>query len=441
VVQQTATSAGYFVSSSPGNLLYLATIAGTPAGSNVTITETVVKSADYQAPQEPSVPGGRIGGGLLDGRVYDAVYEVETSDSKPVIQYSSARECGARTCLTSARISLSGTKPVLAYENLVGEPGYDYSYGAVGLDGAGSVFELYTQTSATQTPAAAVVGPGFDVVVQPSGAATNSCQSGHSPPCDERWGDYFGTAIDPSDTTSVWVTGTYQAISGDYAWSTVIARVSASAFSLPTATTGTASKIKTTSAAVNGTVTPNNMATTYHFDYGLTTGYDSATAETSVGSGTSAVPVSAALTGLQENTLYHYRVVATTSVGRAVGLDKTFRTAGPKITSVRFTGGAAAPIVTISGSNFGAEPAGTPAGCSATGDVFGTSLWLDDLTNVWTAGQNGDCIGLVVSTYTSTQIVYRLGSFYDDNAFQLNGGDGYKVTVLGKSLSGTVTYT
>ena len=108
----------------------------------------------------------------MDGRINDAVYEVESSDGKPVIQYSGIRECGTRACDTSARIDLSGPRPVLRYNNLVGEPGYDDTYGAVGLDGAGNVFEVYAQTTAAQTPSAAVVGPGFDVVLQPSTAGT-----------------------------------------------------------------------------------------------------------------------------------------------------------------------------------------------------------------------------------------------------------------------------
>src|SRR6202042_1737491 len=100
------------VSSFPGNVLYLATITGTPAAKDVRLRETLIKSTDYPGPVQPSVPGGTIGtsgsGDTLDGRIYDAVYETETSDSKPVIQYSSARSCGSRDCVTSARIDLSG---------------------------------------------------------------------------------------------------------------------------------------------------------------------------------------------------------------------------------------------------------------------------------------------------------------------------------------------
>jgi hypothetical protein len=437
-VQQTATSNAYFVSSFPGNHLYLATISGTPMAGNVSLTETLIKGSDYPGPSEPVVPGGSIGGGELDGRVYDAVYETETSDSKAVIQYSSARQCGSRDCVTSARIDLSGSKPVLTYDQLVGEPGYDYSYGAVGLDGSGDVFEVYTQTTPTQAPAAAVIGPGFLATLQLPGVGTTSCGSGT---CDERWGDYFGTAVDPSDPTSVWVTATYQATSGAYGWGTVIARLSAGTFALPTVTTGTSSSVTGSGAKLSGTINPNGVATTYHIDYGLTTGYDSSTPETSSGSGTSPVAASAQISGLSANTLYQYRVVATTATGSAVGADKTFKTRGPTITSVTFTGSPANPTISIAGTDFGSEPAGTAAGCGATGDDFGNLLWLSDVSAGWAAGQGGDCIGLIVSSYSATQIVFTLGSYYTAGDFALKDGDTYQVTVIGKTFSGAVSYS
>jgi hypothetical protein len=300
-VQQTPTSNAYFVSSFPGNELYLAAVTGTPAANDVHLTETEIPSHDFPAPSEPKVPNGTIGGGDLDGRIYDAIYETETSDNKPVIAYSSTRECATRTCNTLGIIDLSGKTPRLRSYVLEGEPGWYYSYGAVGLDAAGDPFEVYTRSSATVSPEVAVVGPTYDVVLKPSVKGLTVCGSSETPPCDPRWGDYLGTAIDPSDPTSIWVSGLYLATSGTqgaYEWGSWIAKVSATSFSLPTVTTGAASGITTSSATVAGTVNPNGVATTYHIDYGLTSGYTSASARVSAGSGTSAVPVSATLTGL-----------------------------------------------------------------------------------------------------------------------------------------------
>jgi hypothetical protein len=155
--------------------------------------------------------------------------------------------------------------------------------------------------------------------------------------------------------------------------------------------------------------------------------------------------VSAPLTGLAPGTTYHYRVVATTATGNALGADKTFKTAAPKITAVTFTGTTAEPTVTIKGTNLGTIPAAnppTPLNC-VSGDTsfdYGTSLMFTDQTGGWTAGQTGDCIGLIVQSYTSTQIVYRFGADYP-NFRAVTAGDAYKLKVWSTSKSGKVAYS
>lgn len=445
-VEQTATSNVYLVASYPGQSLYLATISGTPAEGNTAIGETLVHTGDFPAPKEPAVPGGEIGGAELDGRIYDAVFENETSDKKSVIAYSSARECGTRTCVSAGKISnLSGTKPVLSSYTLMGEPGWDYTYGAVGLNGEGSMFEVYSRSNSSNAPGVGVLGPGFDVTLQLAGAGTTSCQSSQPEPCNERWGDYLGTAIDPSERSSIWVSGLYQHTSGGFGWGTVIAKVSTSTFALPTVTTGSASAVTASSATVAGTANPNGVATKYHIDYGTTSGYETATSEQSAGSGTSAVPVSANLTKLKPGTTYHYRVVATTPTGNAIGEDKTFRTASPTIKTVTFTGTPAEPTVTITGENFGQKPATnpkTPLTCFS-GDTsfdYGSLLDFTDSTQGWTAGQTGDCIGLIVSSYTESQVVYKFGAGYSHYG-QLTSGDAYTLVVRTAQAKGTVAYS
>ena len=95
----------------------------------------------------------------------------------------------------------------------------------------------------------------------------------------------------------------------------------------PTATTGSASSITTTSATLNATVNPNGAATTAQFQYGTTTAYGSTASVTlSPNSGASAQSVSATLTGLTPLTLYHFRISATNSLGTTNGADATFTT-------------------------------------------------------------------------------------------------------------------
>jgi hypothetical protein len=77
-------------------------------------------------------------------------------------------------------------------------------------------------------------------------------------------------------------------------------------------------------ARLSASVDPNGRPTTYHFEYGTTTGYGKRTADASVGSGQSARSVSAAISGLSANTRYHYRVVAANDAGVARGRDRSF---------------------------------------------------------------------------------------------------------------------
>ena len=96
--------------------------------------------------------------------------------------------------------------------------------------------------------------------------------------------------------------------------------------SRPTVTTNGASGITTTGAQLNGSVNPNGLATSYHFDYGPTTGYGSSTQSTSAGSGTGTLNVNASLSGLTPGSTYHYRLVASSSSGSTNGNDQAFTT-------------------------------------------------------------------------------------------------------------------
>ncbi len=93
-----------------------------------------------------------------------------------------------------------------------------------------------------------------------------------------------------------------------------------------TATTLSASGIGNTSASLNGLVNPNGKSSNYYFDYGTTVGYGKSTTVTSAGSGTSAVSVSANVTGLTGGTTYHYRIVASNIDTIIYGNDLTFLT-------------------------------------------------------------------------------------------------------------------
>jgi hypothetical protein len=95
----------------------------------------------------------------------------------------------------------------------------------------------------------------------------------------------------------------------------------------PASTTGGANSITQTSAKLNGTVKPNNEATTWHFELGTTTAYGSNTPEQGpIQPGSGNTSVSFDVGALQPGTVYHYRLVATNPSGSVGGRDRTFTT-------------------------------------------------------------------------------------------------------------------
>ncbi|MGI8559249.1 MAG: fibronectin type III domain-containing protein [Solirubrobacteraceae bacterium] len=145
----------------------------------------------------------------------------------------------------------------------------------------------------------------------------------------------------------------------------------------PAATTGSAQAITASSATVAGTVNPAGAATNYSFQYGPTTSYGLQTAPQSAGSGTSAAPVSATISGLTPASTYHYRVTATSGATTVPGADQTFTTPGKAAASalaaaVDPAGGNTAVALNLT---IGADPAGTPAGqVSTVAEAFPTQF-------------------------------------------------------------------
>lgn len=95
----------------------------------------------------------------------------------------------------------------------------------------------------------------------------------------------------------------------------------------PSVATGAASAVTDSSATVGASVNPQFSATSYHVDFGTTTAYGNFTAATSAGESGVAQAVSAALSKLKAQTVYHYRIVASNAAGTVVGADQTLTTA------------------------------------------------------------------------------------------------------------------
>lgn len=135
------------------------------------------------------------------------------------------------------------------------------------------------------------------------------------------------------------------------------------------------------------------------------------------------------------------------------------------VTSATVTGTVGAPVITVNGTGFGAQPAAGPVpqgqqGCPSApsagdGHLYGgVNLYFTDTHakagsyknwngGQYTPGNNGqfDCVGEVISSWSPTHVVFSFGNLYDKNIPQnyyvLSNGDGFQVFVKGASFKGT----
>jgi hypothetical protein len=98
----------------------------------------------------------------------------------------------------------------------------------------------------------------------------------------------------------------------------------------PVLTVGEAQSVTRTTATLPGTINPEGLETSYHYEYGTSTSYGGNAPSISgvnAGSGTEPVPATIGISGLVPATTYHYRLVATNADGTTYSPDQTFTTA------------------------------------------------------------------------------------------------------------------
>src|SRR6185437_1809060 len=129
----------------------------------------------------------------------------------------------------------------------------------------------------------------------------------------------------------------------------------------PVASSEAATAVTETAATLHGTVNPEGHETTYFFEYGLNTNYESTpTTPQKLVSPTTPEGVSAPLSGLSPGTTYHFQLVAENSSGTVHGADQTFTTASPPGAPTATTGVATSVSETTATLKGTVNPDGLP---------------------------------------------------------------------------------
>jgi len=146
-----------------------------------------------------------------------------------------------------------------------------------------------------------------------------------------RWGDYALMSVDPRDDSTFWFTSQYIGSANNHK-----TRIASFNFNIkPMVVTKPATDVTPSSATLNGTVNPNGLVTTWHFEYGSSTSYGNSTPLIQAGSGIASLDVTAALSGLTAGATYHFRLAGTNGKGASRGADMTFTPGAASLTTTQ----------------------------------------------------------------------------------------------------------
>lgn len=185
--------------------------------------------------EDPSKAAER-GGGLIDAgddRINDATWQNGRLYLAADDSCTYAGDPYLETCARLMEIDTSSDIDRLIGENDIGFPNGDAYYAAIRPDPAGDLLAVFGYSDPHDYPSVAAIAAIGAIVGEQGGNFTPAVElADGTSPTVERWGDYFGAAIDPTSPTTIWTAGQVADDLGTgspYDWATHIDAVSLSA--------------------------------------------------------------------------------------------------------------------------------------------------------------------------------------------------------------------
>ena len=201
-------------------------LQGVPGtGSGVSVSSVSIAIAALASPPDAKQKGTSVLIQTNDNRLLEASFRngvlwvAANSACVPAV------DTATRACLRLIKLStVGGISKQQDFD--FGQPGAYYYYPAVHTDGSGKLIAAFSGSSASDYAGVYVSGQRatdpvntfqLPTLVKPEGDAYT--------PFANRWGDYSGVAIDPSNASVVWIVGKYARIEGGSEWGTFITSV------------------------------------------------------------------------------------------------------------------------------------------------------------------------------------------------------------------------
>ncbi|MFE5523737.1 OmpL47-type beta-barrel domain-containing protein [Streptomyces virginiae] len=254
-----------------GTDMVVTTITGVPGVSPVTQTENTIAIGAAAPPPDALQPAG--GDSFIEtneDRMLSVAWQNNRLWGVFNVSCTPVGDTAVHVCQRYIQISTGGTQ-TLATNLDLGMVGGDIYYGSLTLNDENDLFSGFTASSSTRFPTAvAIAVPGGNFPATTFGdfyAAGTQAYACRCVPNPVRWGDYSGTARDPSNPKDVWTVQQIGAIAntgirgGD--WGTAMDRVT---LSPPTVTSVTPNHAPELAQCVNtvtvrGTEFPTSGAT------------------------------------------------------------------------------------------------------------------------------------------------------------------------------------
>ena len=199
-------------------------ITGTPDAGNVTEASAVDLPVIPQDSPPPSVTAGPGSIDSGDFRLLEAIWRNDSLWSSASAACMPPGDVAVRSCAHLIEVE-TVDPPSVVQDIMFGAPGEYFSWPAIRTDSSGNLFVSLTGAHAGVFASAKVAGR---LASDPLGTMSGTCllKAGEIVHETDRWGDYLGAAVDPSDPSKVWVVGEYAKDDGLVRWGTYIGSLS-----------------------------------------------------------------------------------------------------------------------------------------------------------------------------------------------------------------------